>query len=123
MNTSNSARRRRNGITALFAVLILVPSMMGFVAKFVEFVNTFRGEADGAFAITPMVNYLLASLGFLCMLVWATYNGMFHDMEAPKYAMLEHEQQLDEAAAVDDPHGSDGRSWQFPGRQALPRGG
>lgn len=113
--TSIQARRRRNWITLLFAVIILVPSMLGFLAKFFEFAKTFRGEADGAFAITPMVNYLLASLGFLCMLIWATYNGMFHDMEAPKYNMLEREQQLDEAE--DAPLKS---TWQFPGRQTLP---
>ncbi len=88
--------RRRNWITLFFAVIILVPSMLGFAAKFIEFAKTFQGEADGAFAITPMVNYLLASLGFLCMLVWASINGMFHDMEAPKNVMLQREFKLDE---------------------------
>ena len=42
-----------------------------------------------------MVNYMLASLGFLCMLIWATINGMFYDIEKPKEIMLEREQQLD----------------------------
>ena len=82
-------------LTLFFAVIILVPSMLGFAAKFIEFVNTFRGQSDGAFAITPMVNYVLASLGFLCLLVWATVNGMFHDVERPKEIMLQREQQLD----------------------------
>ena len=85
----------RGWITLILAVLILVPSMMGFVAKFIEFINTFRGEADGAFAITPMVNYALASLGFLCMLIWATLNGMFRDIESPKDTMLVREAFLD----------------------------
>ena len=95
---------------AMFAVVILVPSLLGFVAKFIEFANTFRGEADGAFAITPMVNYLLASLGFR-MSIWATYNGMFHDMEQPKYTMLERERQLDEPQEA---------TWQFPQRETMP---
>ena len=90
--TENSGRL---WLTLFFAVIILVPSMLGFGAKFIEFVNTFRGQSDGAFAITPMVNYMLASLGFLCMLIWATINGMFHDIERPKETMLEREQQLD----------------------------
>ena len=85
----------RTWITLILAVLILVPSMAGFIAKFIEFIHTFRGEADGVFAITPMVNYTLASLGFLCMLIWATYNGMFRDIESPKETMLVREAFLD----------------------------
>ena len=52
-------------------------------------------DPNGAFAVTPIVNYLLAGLGFLCMLGWAACNGMFHDIEQPKRTMLETEQQLD----------------------------
>ena len=77
-----NASRRKTMVTLAFAVIILIPSMLGFGAKFLEFIHTFRGESGGAFAITPMVNYLLASLGFLCMLVWAILNGMFRDLEA-----------------------------------------
>ena len=87
--------RLKNTTLLVMAILILVPSMMGFVAKFLEFINTFQGEADGAFAITPMLNYMLATIGFFCMLVWAIANGMFHDMERPKHYMLEVEEQLD----------------------------
>lgn len=88
-------RSRHNLITIFFAVPILVFSGLGFAAKFIEFIHTFRGETEGAFAITPMVNYLLASAGFFCMLVWATINGMFHDIEKPKETMLEHDDALD----------------------------
>lgn len=90
-----SASRNRTYVTIAFAIIILIPSMAGFVIKFFEFVQTFRGEAGGIFAITPMVNYLLASLGFLCMLIWATTNGMFRDLEGPKFSMLDREQELD----------------------------
>ena len=85
-------------ITIAFAVPILLFSGLGFAAKFVEFVNTFRGESEGAFAITPMVNYLLASAGFFCLLVWATLNGMFADIEAPKHTMLDIDAELDGVA-------------------------
>jgi hypothetical protein len=83
-------------VTLVLAVLILVPSMLGFINKFIEFYHVARGEADGAFALTPLVNYLLASLGFFCLLLWAIGQGMFHDIEAPKHAMLENERRLDE---------------------------
>lgn len=92
---------RAHWVTLVFAIIILVPSMLGFVTKFIEFVHTFRDDAQGAFAITPMVNYLLASLGFLCLLIWATVNGMFHDMEQPKHVMLRRELMLDGELAAD----------------------
>jgi nitrogen fixation-related uncharacterized protein len=91
--------RRMKGIVLLvMSICIIVPSMLGFSAKFLEFIHTFRGTSDGAFAVTPVLNYLLASVGFFCMLLWAAANGMFHDMEEPKHHMLELEEALDRAA-------------------------
>jgi hypothetical protein len=91
----------RTSVLIVMSVGILVPSMLGFVAKFIEFIHTFRGSTDGAFAITPMLNYLLASMGFFCMLVWAIFNGMFRDMEGPKFDMLELEDELNAATAIE----------------------
>ena len=82
-------------ITLLLAVLILIPSGYGFVGKFIELIHVYRGEAEGAFAVAPMMNYLLASLGFFCLLLWAAAHGMFRDIESPKYEMLQHEEMLD----------------------------
>ncbi len=87
-------RRYKAILLLVMTVCILVPSMLGFVAKFIEFVHTFRESSDGAFAITPIMNYLLASIGFFCMLIWAAINGMFHDMERPKHYMLDLEEKL-----------------------------
>jgi len=72
--------------------------MWGFGSKFFEFIAIYRGEVDGAFAISPILNYLFASLGFLMLFLWATGNGMFHDIEKPKYTMLENEERLNKAA-------------------------
>lgn len=82
-------------VTLILAVLILIPSLYGFGSKFLEFVHIYRGDVDGEFAITPIVNYLLASTGFFLILLWAIANGMLHDVEGPKYAMLEREKELD----------------------------
>ena len=82
-------------ITMVLAVLIIIPSMYGFIGKFLEFINVFKGESDGVFAIAPMLNYTLATLGFLFLLVWATFNGMFKDIEKPKNTMLENEERFD----------------------------
>jgi len=95
MAESNRERRRRVCLSAFFAVAILVPSLWGFGSKFIEFVHLYQGDVEGAFAIAPIVNYLLASAGFLFALVWAAANGMFRDIEAPKHQMLEREAELD----------------------------
>ena len=82
-------------ITIVFGILILIPSMLGFIMKFGELMTLTGGSSEGGFAITPVINYLLASLGFFFLLMWAALNGMFRDLERPKYLMLENERELD----------------------------
>lgn len=87
--------RLRTIVNWIFVVAILAPSLWGFGMKFREFVLLARGDVDGVFAVTPVINYLLASLGFLLLFGWAAVNGMFYDIEEPKHTMLENEQRLD----------------------------
>lgn len=82
-------------VTGVLAVLILVPSLLGFGTKLYEFVQVVRADPDGVFALTPITNYLLASIGFFFLLLWAAANGMFRDIERPKYDMLQQEEELD----------------------------
>jgi len=96
INQPSTTSRAQVLTTVGFALLILVPSLLGFANKFREFILLYRGDVDGVFAITPIVNYLLASLGFFCLFFWAIYQGMFRDIEAPKFTMLENERKLDE---------------------------
>lgn len=79
----------------VMAAAILPVSAYGFGSKLYEFFETARESKAGVFAVTPIVNYLLVGIGFLFLLAWAVLTGMFHDIEAPKYRMLEREQQLD----------------------------
>lgn len=83
-------------LKVLVVLLFLGPCLLGFGSKFIELIHVFRGEADGAFAVAPIVNYLLATIGFLFLLGWAAANGMFRDIEQPKYDMLAREALLDE---------------------------
>jgi nitrogen fixation-related uncharacterized protein len=92
---SGSGKRWAWIVTIVFGVLILIPSMLGFVIKFQELVSLSQGDLEGGFAITPVVNYLLASAGFFCLLLWAAVNGMFRDLEHPKHTMLQNEMELD----------------------------
>ena len=90
----NSPRiRRLLHFSAIVAVIL--PCAYGFIGKFIELVRVYRGEVDGAFAIAPIINYLLASTGFIFLFGWAAMNGMFHDIEAQKQQMLDNESQLD----------------------------
>jgi len=98
-------RRRKpasHWVMLAMALAVLVPCLLGFGTKFLEFIALYRGDSEGAFAISPILNYLLASFGFLLLFGWAALGGMFHDIEAPKYTMLENEALLDEDAL---PHG------------------
>ena len=94
---------RQGWITVAMAVLILIPSMYGFLGKFIEFIHISRGEEGGEFAVAPIMNYLLASAGFFCMLLWAAWNGMFRDVEGPKYEFLDNEARIDAASRPSGP--------------------
>ncbi len=95
MTTTLRTKRLQTWTTIIMAVLILIPSMYGFVGKFIEFVHIYRGTQGGEFAVAPIMNYLLASAGFFFMLLWAAWNGMFRDIEIPKQQMLDNEALLD----------------------------
>jgi hypothetical protein len=92
---STTAASWRSWLTIILAVIVLVPSFVGFGTKFWEFLQIYTGQVDGVFAIGPILNYLLASAGFLLLLLWGTLNGMFHDIEQPKFDLLEREEQID----------------------------
>jgi hypothetical protein len=88
--------------TALFAALILIPCFVAFSNKLREFILLYRHQVDGVFAISPIVNYLLASLGFFFLFWWGICNGMFSQMEEPKRSFLEQERKLDAAQAREE---------------------
>lgn len=97
MNRHEKSSRGRRIVMLLMAAAVLVPSLFGFGTKFLEFIALYRGDVEGAFAISPILNYLFASLGFLFLFGWAALSGMFRDIEEPKYTMLENEALLDRA--------------------------
>jgi hypothetical protein len=98
MNTSNRPAPSRNWLKTLVVIGFLGPCFLGFGSKFVELIHVFQGDAEGAFAVAPIVNYLLATTGFLFLLGWAAANGMFHNIEQPKAEMLANEARLDHSA-------------------------
>lgn len=76
-------------------VLIILPAGIGFAEKLWLFISAVRKDQVAGFVVVPVANYLIITAGMICLLVWAVANGMFRDVEGPKYDMLEHEDELD----------------------------
>jgi hypothetical protein len=99
----------RDVFVSILGLVVFGFCSYGFGGKFLELVRLVResdsAASEGVFAVAPLMNYLLASAGFLCLLGWAACHGMFHDIEGPKKTMLDHERQLDERST--DAHYSD----------------
>ncbi len=95
--TTAGPARRLNAITIILAVCILLPAGFGFGKKFLELLSLV-GDEEGSFAVMPVLNYLLASFGFLLLFLWAMCHGMFRDIEKPKLTMMDNEARLDAEA-------------------------
>uniref|UniRef100_A0A7C4QMT0 Uncharacterized protein n=1 Tax=Schlesneria paludicola TaxID=360056 RepID=A0A7C4QMT0_9PLAN len=93
--TTPAAAQRTHWLTWLFAALVLIPTILGFGNKFLDLVLVIQGDEEGAFAATPIVNYLFATAGFFCLLLWSAAQGAFHDLDRPSREMFENEQRLD----------------------------
>ncbi len=102
MATRKKTTLGRRVFIVLAIAFFLVPAGYGFYRKFAELLYL-AGDEQHAFVIMPIVNYLLSSLGFCMMLFWATAQGMFHDVERPKYTFLEQERMLEEMENHHDP--------------------
>jgi hypothetical protein len=79
----------------LAIAFFLVPAAFGFICKYLDLLILAGEGEEGAFAVTPIMNYLLSSLGFFMLFFWAVRHGMFRDVEQVKYSMLDTEQKLD----------------------------
>ena len=79
----------------IICLVILGPCLVTFGGKLQMLIAVFRGQAEWAFAVTPVVNYILATIGFLLLFIWAVLNGMFRNLEEPKLMMLTNERMLD----------------------------
>ena len=81
----------------IFSVAMVAIAGSAFLFKLVEFIATATTEgpdALGSFLI-PVLNYLLVAAGFFCLFLWAYFTGQFRDLEAPKYRMLEMQDEID----------------------------
>lgn len=102
MAMSRRIESRAKRITLwVMGLLIIVPGAYGFAEKMRQFILTLNTEEGAGFTIVPISNYFLVAGGMACLFGWAMYNGMFRDVEGPKYTMLDHERELDEQVGID----------------------
>jgi hypothetical protein len=89
-------KHKTHWLTWVFSAAVLIPTILGFANKFLDLVLVAQGDEDGAFAVTPIVNYLFATAGFLCLFFWTAAQGAFQDLDGPSRTMMENERRLDE---------------------------
>ena len=94
MIRTNESRGKRIALLIIAAV-ILIPGAYGFTEKLIQFFRTLGTDRGADFTLVPISNYLFVAAGMACMLVWAILHGMFRDIEAPKFDMLEQEEALE----------------------------
>jgi cbb3-type cytochrome oxidase maturation protein len=95
----------------IFSIVMVVTAGSAFLFKLIEFFVTATREgptAMGSFLI-PVLNYLLVAAGFFLLFLWAYFSGQFRDVEAPKYRMLQMQDEIDReesrrARAGEDTH-------------------
>lgn len=94
--------RSKKAFLICFTLGIMIPGAYGFIEKLLAFVKSSQSGPIGRIAIIPVLNYLIVTMGFGCLLIWAIAHGMFRDIEEPKYRMLEQEEELDRGEWSDD---------------------
>lgn len=79
----------------VFSVAMLVITGTAFLFKLIEFAYSFTGDQPLRFAILPVITYLIVASGFACLFFWAYLTGQYKDVEAPKYRMLQMQDEID----------------------------
>ena len=93
--THAEPRGKRYWVWVGVVALGLLAAGSGFVFKLTEFIKVVKtGEAEG-FAVVPVVTYFCVTAGFVCLFIWNYLRGGFHDVERPKYDMLERHEEID----------------------------
>ncbi len=96
-DTISSASRR---FIWIFSIVLLLTAGTAFVFKLIEFIHTAVHDGSRSLAsfLVPVATYLVVAAGFGCLFLWAYFSGQFRDIEAPKYRMLEMQEEQDAAS-------------------------
>lgn len=76
-------------IISIVTILVMVVAGFAFVQKMVEFAMTIGEDDVAGFGPASVMSYFLGMLPLLFITLWAAFTGRLRDVEAPKYRMLE----------------------------------
>jgi cbb3-type cytochrome oxidase maturation protein len=94
---SEPSAPRLNWFLWIFGPVVILVAGTAFVFKLIEFLyaaTTTGPDALGSF-LMPVLTYLLVAAGYLLLFLWAYASGQFRDVEAPKYRMLDMQDEID----------------------------
>ena len=79
----------------IFFGFIIAMAAVAFGFKFYEFFVDLASQEGFRFAGAHLATYLLVAGGFFLLLIYAFLHGHFHDIEQPKFDILDKERQRD----------------------------
>jgi len=85
-----------------FGVVMVIIAGGGFLMKLIEFVTVLLSDEPMQFAFLPVVTYLMVAAGYACLFFWAYISGHFKNIEAPKYRMLQMQNEIDRTGHLND---------------------
>ncbi|MCC7409848.1 MAG: cbb3-type cytochrome oxidase assembly protein [Phycisphaeraceae bacterium] len=81
----------------VFSIVMVAVAGTAFLFKLIEFSISFLSDKSVEAGLIPLVTYLIVAAGFACLFAWATLSGHYRDVEAPKYRMLQMQDEIDAA--------------------------
>lgn len=79
----------------LFYALVITIAGVGSTYRLTQFVATIVNKEITGFGVISIITYLLGVCSILFITLWALCKGHFRDLEAPKYRMMELNDEID----------------------------
>lgn len=102
VRTPAPTSRRTRLFLWIFSAILVITAGTAFIFKLIEFYYTATKEGSDALHsfLIPVLNYLMVAAGFGCLLAWAWVQGHYKDVEAPKYRMLDMQEEIDKIESI-----------------------
>jgi nitrogen fixation-related uncharacterized protein len=97
------ARVRRVAVL-VFAVAVLAIAGLGFAYKMTEFAMTIVNDDIAGFGAAAVSVYLIGMIPIVFLTLWAVLTGKFHDIERPKFRLLELDREIERGGELGGRH-------------------
>lgn len=84
----------KHAIISFVTILVVFVAGVAFIYKMTEFAMTITDEDVSGFGPASVLTYFMGMLPLLFITLWAAFSGRLRDIEAPKYRMLELNQDI-----------------------------